>query len=490
SIEARGLDHPPNISRRYPDDTHYIIIDGGNTRLEILNILYDKYSNLAKEANEESQRLKYLHMAERFYRIDCVFRPWISESDTLAGHMSENEERGDILFIEKAIAVQRFRKFYQAEDKVAAEASGTEYTDKPLTIRALAERITNQGWTISHTHISRFEYAANRLINVVPNALWAGAGEPLVRNLRRHEKAYLDFWVATGRDSINDLDLLKLFYETLAKYDGDSVDLDGFVSEMNSTLGQKLGLPSLTVCAEIDAYLAGRTPPTPLSFQTTATVGSKPTEIESGSFSGSDDNRPPKATIRNLNSASTTSDEAQNTASTSQPNTGNANEPCASNDISNNNSDVATSAPESARQIPTAYPESIAETERAILAIARAIAVPYEFTVYGLESGPKRDEVGCGSFLIAPVKQSFNPQSDDTQAAVWWALFRLSRAYRNTAQVSADQVFRKAYSQYLAQRSTLDTLLMLDEIFAALSDDTYKQFEELQRLIRRNNKKR
>ena len=97
SIETRGLDHPPNISRRHPDDNHYIIIDGGNTRLEILNILYDKYSRLAKETNEESQRLEYLLMAERFYRIDCVFRPWISESDTLAGHMSENEERGDIL---------------------------------------------------------------------------------------------------------------------------------------------------------------------------------------------------------------------------------------------------------------------------------------------------------------------------------------------------------------------------------------------------------
>ena len=60
SIENAGLDHPPNISRRSPDDAHYMIIDGGNTRLEILKLLY------AKSAESDEERLAHSHKADSF----------------------------------------------------------------------------------------------------------------------------------------------------------------------------------------------------------------------------------------------------------------------------------------------------------------------------------------------------------------------------------------------------------------------------------------
>ena len=136
SIESRGLDHPPNISRRHATDEHYLIIDGGNTRLEILNLLFDKYRRLAEQATTAAARQAHQETARSFQVLDCIFKPWRSESDTLAGHMSENEERGDTL------------------------------------------RITAQGWTLSNSYLSRLEYAANQLLPVIPNALWAGAGGP------------------------------------------------------------------------------------------------------------------------------------------------------------------------------------------------------------------------------------------------------------------------------------------------------------------------
>ena len=37
SIKSRGLDNPPQITQR-PGEKHYIIADGGNTRLAILNV--------------------------------------------------------------------------------------------------------------------------------------------------------------------------------------------------------------------------------------------------------------------------------------------------------------------------------------------------------------------------------------------------------------------------------------------------------------------
>ena len=39
SIRQRGLDQPPSITRR-PGEEHFIIRNGGNTRLEILNELW------------------------------------------------------------------------------------------------------------------------------------------------------------------------------------------------------------------------------------------------------------------------------------------------------------------------------------------------------------------------------------------------------------------------------------------------------------------
>ena len=38
SIRERGLDQPPTITRR-PGENHYIVRNGGNTRLAILNEL-------------------------------------------------------------------------------------------------------------------------------------------------------------------------------------------------------------------------------------------------------------------------------------------------------------------------------------------------------------------------------------------------------------------------------------------------------------------
>ena len=59
SIETVGLDHPPRITRRAPDDEKYSIRDGGNTRLEILWELYEKYRKLAVNSanNAEKQNI-------------------------------------------------------------------------------------------------------------------------------------------------------------------------------------------------------------------------------------------------------------------------------------------------------------------------------------------------------------------------------------------------------------------------------------------------
>src|SRR5690554_6911645 len=72
SIRAVGLKNPPVITQR-PGDDRYMISDGGNTRLQILQELYEETGD------------------KRFFEFYCIYRPWISEAAALAGHLSENE---------------------------------------------------------------------------------------------------------------------------------------------------------------------------------------------------------------------------------------------------------------------------------------------------------------------------------------------------------------------------------------------------------------
>jgi ParB family protein of integrating conjugative element (PFGI_1 class) len=85
SIKERGLDAPPPITRR-PGADHYIIRNGGNTRLSILCELWSETKD------------------ERFFRISCQFRPWPERGEIVAltGHLAENELHGGLSFIERA----------------------------------------------------------------------------------------------------------------------------------------------------------------------------------------------------------------------------------------------------------------------------------------------------------------------------------------------------------------------------------------------------
>jgi hypothetical protein len=96
SIRNRGLDHAPNVTRKNPADP-YMIKDGGNTRLEILRELWEETGD------------------EKFYRLDLMFHPWTNDLDVLVGHMIENEMRGNMIFIERAIAARRIKEQLEAD---------------------------------------------------------------------------------------------------------------------------------------------------------------------------------------------------------------------------------------------------------------------------------------------------------------------------------------------------------------------------------------
>src|SRR5690606_28277997 len=220
-----------NITRRSPDEP-YMIKDGGNTRLEILHELYQETGD------------------ERFYRIDCMFHPWVDEEDAIAGHLVENDMRGGMLLIERALAAKTWKAML---DEKAGE---------PISQRKAAEAMTARGWKMDFSNLSVLLFAADFLLPLIPDALWAGAGNSVVKKIRSLEKAYKDYW-----ESIESISSeppkeswQSIWPRTLNECDDTQLDFDSFRDLVDLRVGDALDVSFNTVRAEVDAILAGGKP--------------------------------------------------------------------------------------------------------------------------------------------------------------------------------------------------------------------------------------
>ncbi|WP_460421653.1 ParB family protein [Pseudomonas sp. ZL2] len=205
SIRERGLDQPPAITRR-PDESHFIIRNGGNTRLSILGELW-------QETREE-----------RFFRIHCLFRPWQSESHALLGHLAESDLHGQLTFIERALAVAKLQDMFQQGDA-------------HLTQRELATRLSEGGYPISQSHISRMFDALEHLLPVIPQVLYAGLGKPAIGRLislrRRAESIWNQYFGSSEQFPL-------LWFEVLSAFDSEKPELDS--SELQDELIAKMAV--------------------------------------------------------------------------------------------------------------------------------------------------------------------------------------------------------------------------------------------------------
>jgi len=190
SIAARGLDAPPSITRR-PGEENFIIRNGGNTRLAVLNELWTETRD------------------DQFYRINCLFRPWPTRGDivTLTGHLAENDMKGDLTFVERALGVERAKELYEAE--------GLEQ----LSQRELVRRLAADGYTISQSHISKMQDTVQYLLPALPKVLYGGLGKPQIERLislrSNAEKAWLRY---ADSDQAN-IDFNTMFLDVLATFD-------------------------------------------------------------------------------------------------------------------------------------------------------------------------------------------------------------------------------------------------------------------------------
>ncbi len=212
SILSRGLEASPPVTRR-PGEQHFIIRNGGNTRLAILNELW-------RETGEE-----------KFFRIHCLFRPWPSRGEILAltGHLAESDLHGELTFIERALGVERAREFYQLEMGAA------------LSQRDLAKLLRQDGYPISQPHISKMQDAVRYLLPAIPNTLYAGLGKPQIEKLAGLRRASEKVWLKHAGATIQEISHEHLFQEVLSAFDQGEFSYERFQDELLHKLGQLLG---------------------------------------------------------------------------------------------------------------------------------------------------------------------------------------------------------------------------------------------------------
>ncbi|WP_034949940.1 ParB family protein [Erwinia oleae] len=217
SIRARGLDTVPKVTRD-PErpELGYFFSDGGNTRYAIL-------SELWQETGEE-----------RFHRFSCVFKPWPGRLSCVIGHLAENEVRGDLSFIEKALGIKQARSIYE------------EDLGKSVTLRELSALLATEGYPIHFSGISRMEDTVKYLYPFMPSLLESGLGSPQIRHLLALRGDAEKTWKLFSSEVAVDTSFDKVFGSVCGQFDDpDAYSLDMFRDELIGALVKALPHPSL-----------------------------------------------------------------------------------------------------------------------------------------------------------------------------------------------------------------------------------------------------
>ncbi|HAT6805124.1 TPA: hypothetical protein JAN03_24310 [Citrobacter freundii] len=171
SIRNRGLDLPPQITQR-PKEKHFIIANGGNTRLAILNELWLETHN------------------KKYFYITCRFRAWHNEKNVeegnlhyLLGHLVENERRGSLTYIERALGVQKAAELCQ---QIFGGLSQAE----------LLQKLAQGGYVIHQSAYSKILATIHHLLPHIPELLYSGLPKLTIEKLLTLRACTLRLWEA------------------------------------------------------------------------------------------------------------------------------------------------------------------------------------------------------------------------------------------------------------------------------------------------------
>ncbi len=224
SIRAQGsLNTPLTVTHR-PGEDQYMVESGGNTRLQVLRELFEETGDT------------------RFSQVHCLFRPWVGESHVLSAHLIENELRGEMVLIDKALALQGLKALLEEE------------TGETLSRNGFIRRLKQLGYAISKRQLIRYAYAAENLYPWIPEALRSGLGAKEVDRIRQLELAYHHCREACGQHCDESI-LEAVFHEALAANDSADLSLELVRQMVETRLCSIIDVPISRVRLAVDSVL-------------------------------------------------------------------------------------------------------------------------------------------------------------------------------------------------------------------------------------------
>ena len=223
SIRNIGLLQMLTVTK-VPGQEHFSLYNGGNTRLAILQELYQEYLAAGEDDKAEAIRMQ-----------QCRYVPYTDDLDVLVKHMAENEERSEMTYIDKARAVFQIRELYLKQNG-----------EETVTARELSDFINSLGWTrVNHRIFTDLYFALDSLETVIPLALNAGMGKLKIQQIRKwwgYVETYLQCLIDNDKVSrradgtelpYTIAQARQLYFGTLAERDSDEmpIDIDEFLED-------------------------------------------------------------------------------------------------------------------------------------------------------------------------------------------------------------------------------------------------------------------
>ena len=195
SINEEGLKQPLVVSR-HPDSEHYVLVAGGNTRLEII------------------QRLHHESKGSRFREICCVVVPWPGTCAAKVYHLITNEVLHSASFIERAKAVLNF-----------IEVNTDLPINRETSDRGVSKFFTDHGYPLYRTIYATMKYAVDFLNTYLPMSLASSLCALDVHRIRKLERKLRHTWTAAGKTAT---EFNKLFTEVARSCDHEDLDYETF----------------------------------------------------------------------------------------------------------------------------------------------------------------------------------------------------------------------------------------------------------------------
>lgn len=207
SIKEEGLKLPFVVARQ-PDSKDYVLIAGGNSRLEVV------------------RRLRRESRGSQYDEVSCVVLPWPGMSTAKLNHLITNDVVHTASFMERAKAILNF-----------IDSNPDLPIDRSTSDREVSKFFKNNGFPLYRTTYGAMKYAVDHLDKFLPLSLATSLSTQDVKHIQKLEGNLKHSWTASGK-SESEFD--QLFADIASSCDHEDLDYETLHNVLTEEISKDL----------------------------------------------------------------------------------------------------------------------------------------------------------------------------------------------------------------------------------------------------------